>query len=136
MEAHHVLEFTLGDEHYCLDSEYVSVIVNRSWYEMTSISDAPPHIEGTIIHRNDTVTIVDPHEEFPLAVADDDREKLIIFTDEWTADERIGWAVTDVTGVSTIDPENIDETNDETTNGIVTRDERRLIWTVPSMVEA
>lgn len=60
MTSHQVLEFTLGEEQYCIDIEYVTEVVSRSKKDVTSIPDSPPHVEGAIDLRGETTRVIDP----------------------------------------------------------------------------
>ncbi|MFB6232760.1 MAG: chemotaxis protein CheW, partial [Haloarculaceae archaeon] len=102
MTNQQVLEFTLNHETYCTNIEYVSEIVSRSDGDVTSVPNAPPHVEGVMDLRGDMTKIIDPRTVLSLDLsADVDTEKVIVFSDAGDDGENVGWAVTDVTEVST-----------------------------------
>jgi len=135
MTEQQVLEFTLNDDQYCTGIEHVSEIVRRSGDDLRSLPDAPPHVEGVMDLRGDVTTIVDPRIVLSLDMAaKGDRDIVIVFADEGTDGESNGWAVDDVMRVSTINTEAVEKTDDETTKGIITREEGFLVWTAPEAI--
>jgi purine-binding chemotaxis protein CheW len=85
MGSHQVLEFTLGEEQYCIDIKYVTEVVSRSKRDVTSIPDSPPHIEGTVDLRGETKRVLylstkllsDGHEYDGIS-----QERMIFFDDD------------------------------------------------------
>lgn len=132
MTEQQILEFTLNGDQYCTDIEHVSEIVRRSGDDIRTLPDASPHVEGVMDLRGETTKIIDPRKVLSLdATAHNDRDKIIVFEGVDSDAESIGWAVNDVTRVSTIDTENVEETDEETIKGILNRDEGFLVWTSP-----
>lgn len=70
-EVHHsdtetqVLEFTLGEEQYCVTIEAVNEIVKAA--EVTPMPDTPPAVIGMMDLRGKTTTIVNPKPVFEAA---------------------------------------------------------------------
>lgn len=111
-----VLTFTLGDEEYCVDIEYVAEIVDGG--EMTPIPNSADHVEGVMDLRDRTTTIVNPCRV--LDTEGVDAEELmtdggrtwnrIIVLDPETADTDgvTGWLVSDVEEVAEVSEEEIE----------------------------
>ena len=59
-----VLEFALGDETYCVSIDYVTEIVDVG--ELTTVPNAPRHVEGVMDLRGRTTSIVDPKTVFDI----------------------------------------------------------------------
>lgn len=137
MTEQQVLEFTLNGDQYCIDIKHVSEIVRRSGDSIRSLPDAPQHVEGVMDLRGEMTKIVDPRQVLSLDVTGEgDRDKVIVFADQSADNESIGWAVNDVTRVSTIETEDVEETDEETIKGILNRDEGFLVWTSPETITA
>ena len=51
-----VLKFTLGDEDYCVDIDYVAEIAEGE--NMTAVPDSAPYVEGVMDLRGRTTTII------------------------------------------------------------------------------
>jgi len=139
MGSHQVLEFTLGEEQYCLDIEYVTEVVSRSKRDVTSIPDSPPHVEGAIDLRGETTRVIDPSTRLlPDGYEDDgiSQERMIVFGDERATGARSGWAVTDVLRISTIDPGSVEAVDEEVVNGIVARKDGHVVWIDPETISA
>lgn len=135
MADQQVLEFTLNDETYCTDIEHVSEIVRRSGGDLTSVPNAPRHVEGVMDLRGEMTKIIDPREVLSLDEdADLENDKVIVFADAGDGDDSVGWAVADVTQVSTIDTENVKDVDEAAVKGIVNRDDGFLIWTEPETI--
>jgi purine-binding chemotaxis protein CheW len=137
MGSHQVLEFTLGEEQYCLDIEYVTEVVSRSKKDVTSIPDSPPHVEGAIDLRGETTRVIDPstrlspdgHEDTEI-----NQDRMIVFDTEMTAGGRSGWAVTDVRRILTIDPDSVEAVNEEMVNGLVAGEDGHIVWIDPETI--
>lgn len=133
MPARQVLEFTLNGEQYCLDIEYVSEIVRRSADDVRSLPDAPPHVEGVMNLRGETTKIVDVGAVLSLE-SSDDRDRVIVFNGE--SGETLGWAVDDVTRVTTVDTADLEDADEPAIEGILNRDEGFLLWADPEEIAA
>lgn len=137
MADQQVLEFTLNDDKYCIDIEYVSEIVRRTESDLTSVPNASRHVEGVMDLRGETTKIIDPRTVLSLDVSDDYvNDTIIILEDSGSNGDNIGWAVNDVRRVSTIDIENVEQTHEVTTKGIINRDDGFLICTTPDTIAA
>lgn len=137
MADQQVLEFTLNDEQYCIDIEYVSEILGRTDGDLTSVPNASRHVEGVMDLRGETTKIIDPRTVLSLDVSDDHvNDTIVVLEDTGSNAEDIGWAVTDVTRVSTIDTENVERTDEVTIKGIINRNDGFLIWTSPDTITA
>ncbi|QSG10855.1 Chemotaxis signal transduction protein [Halapricum desulfuricans] len=131
-----VLEFQLGDETYCVSIDYVTEIVDVG--ELTSVPNAPPHVEGVMDLRGHTTSIVNPKVVFDIDGGDPSR--IIVFDPEIADDEQgaVGWLVDEVHQVSQVDPENVDRspTSDDidSVRGVVKRDGGFVIWVNPDAI--
>jgi purine-binding chemotaxis protein CheW len=139
MTSQQVLEFTLGEEQYCIDIEYVTEVVSRSKKDVTSIPDSPAHVEGAIDLRGETTRVIDPstrllpdgHEDNGVS-----QDRMIVFDTGVTTGERSGWAVTDVLRILTIDPESIEVVDEAMVNGLVAREDGHIVWIDPDIIVA
>ena len=129
-----VLEFALGDETYCLDIGVIDEIVDAG--DLTRVPNAPPHVEGVMDLRGRTTTIVDPKTLFSID-ATGTRERIVVFDDEQVrAGGTVGWIVDEVFQVRDVEPADVDgETaaDDPGVHGIVTADDRFVVWVTPSV---
>ena len=139
MTAQQVLEFTLGEEQYCIDIEYVTEVVSRSKKDVTSIPDSPPHVDGAIDLRGETTRVIDPsvrlcqdgHGETGIS-----QDRMIVFDTEMTTGGRSGWAVTDVRRILTIDPGSVEAVDEAMVNGLVAREDGHIVWLDPEIISA
>jgi purine-binding chemotaxis protein CheW len=139
MGSHQVLEFTLGEEQYCIDIEYVTEVVTRSKKDVTSIPESPPHVEGAMDLRGETTRVIDPsarllqngHEN-----TDINQDRMIVFDTEMTMGGRSGWAVTDVRRILTIDPDSVEAVDEEMVKGLVALEDGHIVWIDPETVSA
>ena len=139
MGSHQVLEFTLGEEQYCLDIEYVTEVVSRSKRDVTPIPDSPPHVEGAIDLRGETTRVIDPSARLSPDGHEDNgiiQDRMIVFDIEMATGARSGWAVTDVLRISTIDPGSVEAVDEEVVNGIVAREDGHVVWIDPETISA
>ena len=131
-----VLEFQLGDETYCVSIDYVTEIVDVG--ELTSVPNAPPHVEGVMDLRGRTTSIINPKTVFDIDGGEPSR--IIVFDPEVANDEQgaVGWLVDEVHQVSQVDPENVDRspTSDDidSVRGVVKRDGGFVIWVNPDAI--
>ncbi len=132
-----VLEFQLGDETYCVSIDYVTEIVDVG--ELTTVPNAPPHVEGVMDLRGRTTSIVNPKTVFDIDGGDPSR--IIVFDPEIATDEQgaVGWLVDEVDQVSQVDPANVDQsptTEDvSSVRGVVKRDDGFVIWVNPDAIQ-
>jgi purine-binding chemotaxis protein CheW len=130
-----VLEFTLADEQYCLDIEYIEEIVKQD--VVTRVPNTPEFIEGVVDLRGQITTILNPK----MAIGKDDAAAgdLIVVFDPDNFDEQgnIGWVVDDVRQVSPVAESQINEPpmQEEYIQGVIDRedDEEFVIWTTPDL---
>lgn len=134
-ETVQVLTFTLGDENYCVGIDHVTEIVEAG--DVTSIPNAPDHVEGMMDLRGETTTIIDPRG--PLGIesngsANGSRNRIVVFDpDGFEHGSATGWTVDDVHNVLRISRANVDTGPVETdgVNGVVKREGDFLIWVSP-----
>lgn len=122
----YVLEFSLGDNRYCMDIANVDEIVDAD-EEITSVPNADPQVVGVVDLRGKTTTVVDP--------------KVALNVDGETAGRRIvvlsghdgkGLLIDDVHQVERVDRDAVDEsTATDTTLGVIRRDDRFVVWVDP-----
>lgn len=119
-----VLEFTLGEERYCLDIEAVDEIVKPS--DITELPDAPPDVVGIMNLRGESTTLVNPAITIGVDVVGDNQQ-IIIFDDN--DGKRLGWLVDHVESVSDLDGSVVESsTGSEYIDGIVTGGEQFVLW--------
>jgi purine-binding chemotaxis protein CheW len=133
-----VLEFELGEETYCVSIDYVTEIVDVG--ELTAVPNAPRHVEGVMDLRGRTTSIINPKVVFDIT-SDRAPQRIIVFDPEISEEEgAIGWLVDEVDQVSTLDPENVDQSpgskQAESIEGIVKRDAGFMIWVNPTAIQA
>jgi purine-binding chemotaxis protein CheW len=139
MGSHQVLEFTLGEEQYCIDIEYVTEVVSSLREDVTSIPDSPPHAEGEFQFRGETTRIIDPRARlFPERYEANGirQDRMIVFDTKMMTGERSGWAVTDVLRIVTIDPDSVEAVDEEMVSGCVAREDGHIVWIDPETISA
>ena len=137
-----VLTFTLGDETYCLDIDYVAEIVDGE--ELTRVPDTASHVEGVMDLRGRTTRIVDPRgvlgdaEAGPTTLATDGgrTRRRIVVLDETALDgaSRTGLLVTDVEEVVDVTDDRVDTAGFDDAalvRGLVTADDGFTVWLDP-----
>ena len=132
-----VLEFTLGDETYCVSIGYVTEIVDIG--KLTQVPNAPAHVEGVMDLRGRTTSIVDPKVVF--GIDDDSKGKrIIVFDPDIVQDQgAAGWLVDEVFQVVQVTPEQVDQSpaNDSgSIRGVIKRDDEFVIWIDPAVVHS
>lgn len=132
-----VLEFKLGEETYCVSIDYVTEIVDIG--DLTTVPNAPPHIEGVMDLRGRTTSIVDPKVVFNLTGESDDARRIIVFDPDIVEDQgAAGWLVDEVHQVVQVDPDDVDESpaqDDDSIHGVIKQDEGDfVIWVDPQSV--
>ncbi|QPV63658.1 purine-binding chemotaxis protein CheW [Halosimplex litoreum] len=132
-EETRVLEFTLGDEQYCLDIEYVEEIVKRE--TVTRVPNTPDCVEGVVDLRGQITTILDP--KVLLDISEAGSKDLIVVFDPDAFDDQgaVGWVVDDVNQVTPITEEEVNDSpvDQDHINGVVDRDGEFVIWTTPEL---
>ncbi|MCQ4332703.1 chemotaxis protein CheW [Natronomonas sp. F2-12] len=133
VETEQVLEFSLGEETYCVSIEYVTEIVDMG--ELTPIPNSPPHVEGVIDLRGNTTSIIDP--KVGLGVEGELGDRIVIFDSTIFEDDRsVGWAVDSVEEVSDISAEDVDDSpvDRDHIRGLIKRDSEFVVWINPETV--
>jgi len=132
-EETRVLEFSLGDEQYCLDIEYVEEIVKRE--TVTRVPNTPDCVEGVVDLRGQITTILDP--KVLLDIDQTGSKDLIVVFDPDAFDDQgaVGWVVDDVNQVTPITEEEVNDSpvDQDHINGVVDRDGEFVIWTTPEL---
>jgi len=134
-EETRVLEFTLDDEHYCLDIEYIEEIVKHE--NITRVPNTPEHVEGVVDLRGQITTILNPK----VTIGKENKEAgelIVVFDAEAFEDQGyIGWVVDDVRQVSPIVESEVNDPpmSEEYINGVIDRedDDEFVIWTSPDL---
>lgn len=132
-----VLEFSLGDETYALDIEYIEEIAHVG--DLTPIPNSPPHITGVMDLRGRTTAVVDPKLLFNVSDEADGKRILVFDPDQLAEGEAIGWIVDEVHQVVTVRPDDADEapgTENEAIRGVIKRDGEFVIWIDPEAISA
>jgi purine-binding chemotaxis protein CheW len=134
-EETRVLEFTLDDEHYCLDIQYIEEIVKQE--TITRVPNTPEFVEGVVDLRGQITTILNPKVTLEKD-NDDPGELIVVFDGEAFEDQGyIGWIVDDVRQVSPITDSEVNDPpmGESYINGVVDRDdeEQFVIWTTPEL---
>jgi len=135
-EQTRVLEFTLHDEHYCLDIDYIEEIVKEE--TITRVPNTPAFVEGVVDLRGQITTILNPKVTIdkPDTAAG---ELIVVFDSDAFEDQgHVGWVVDDVRQVSLISEGEVNDPpiEDEHINGVIDRDDETefVIWTSPELV--
>lgn len=130
-----VVEFTLGEEHYCISIEHVDEIIDMDETELTALPDSSHHVEGLLDLRGNTAKIINPKRRFD--VGDTSIGNRVIVFEASEEDDYVGWAVDDVEQVSRIQPETVEESDDsDALRGIVNREDGFLLWAKPNLALA
>lgn len=125
-----VLEFTLGEEQYCVTIEAVNEIVKAT--ELTPMPDTPPAVVGMMDLRGQTTAIVNPKRVFE---TDEQTagEQVIIFDDD--LHQQFGWLVDRVRRVENFQDSEMELVEDNKfVSGVVSRDGKFTLWVDPDCV--
>jgi purine-binding chemotaxis protein CheW len=123
-----VLEFTLGDQQYCLGIDRIEEIVKAG--EMTTLPNTSPGVAGVMDLRGETTTILDPASIFDIHSEKTSQQVIIL-----DSDERIGWLVDRVNRVSSLHGADVDSGPDSPyISGLISDGERFVIWVEPEAV--
>jgi purine-binding chemotaxis protein CheW len=133
-----VLEFKLGGETYCVSIDYVTEIVDIG--NLTQVPNAPAHVEGVMDLRGRTTSIVNPKPIFGID-GEGAEQRVVVFDPSIAADQAAaGWLVDEVYQVVQVDPEQVDDSpaqgSDGSIHGVVKRDDDFVIWVDPAAVHA
>jgi purine-binding chemotaxis protein CheW len=129
-----ILEFTLDDEQYCLDIQYIEEIVKHT--AITRVPNTPEFVEGVVDLRGQITTILNPKVTIdkPNKGAGD---LIVVFDSEAFEDQgHIGWVVDDVRQVSPISEDDVNDPpmQEDYINGVIDRDDGEfVIWTTPDL---
>lgn len=133
-ESTQVLEFTLGNERYCIYIDMVDEIVDAG--QLTRIPNSPPQVEGVMDLRGQTTSIINPKTVFDID-QEGDRNRIIVFDPDTVGVQgTIGWIVDEVYQVSEITPDDVDETtttDDDNVRGIVKGENKFVVWVDPNI---
>ena len=135
-EETRVLEFTLNDEHYCLDIEYIEEIVREE--TITRVPNTPAFVEGVVDLRGQITTILNP--KVTIGKPDTTPGDLIVVFDSDAFEDQghVGWVVDDVRQVSLISDAEVNDApvEDEHINGVIDREDEDsfVVWTTPELV--
>lgn len=125
-----VLEFELDDKQYCVDLDLVDEIVNNE-NSITTIPNSAPEVKGVMDLRGKTTQIIDPRIALDLASGADPKY-VIVFESE---DRPFGWLIEDVTQVTTLEQDHLDESvANESINGVFKQADTFTIWVDPEDV--
>lgn len=133
-----VLEFELGEETYCVSIDYVTEIVDVG--DLTQVPNAPAYVEGVMDLRGRTTSIVDPKALFGIDESGAKRRVVVFDHDIIENQGAAGWLVDEVYQVVTVEPDQVDaspgEGSDGSIRGVVKRDDDFVIWVDPAAVHA
>ncbi|MCD2202645.1 chemotaxis protein CheW [Halobacterium sp. KA-6] len=122
-----VLEFSLGDDRYCIDIAHVDEIVDAT-EDVTAIPNADANVVGVVDLRGETTTVVDPRVRLGVE-GSPDGSRIVVLSEH----ESTGLLVDDVHEVESVDPADVDDSAaSETTRGVVRRDDRFVVWVEPN----
>jgi purine-binding chemotaxis protein CheW len=125
-----VLDFTLGEDQYCVRIKAVNEIVKAT--DLTPMPDTSPAVVGMMDLRGQTTAIVNPKQVFE-TTEQTPGEQVIIFDRE--SDQQFGWLVDRVRSVETLQHQEIESVEDNKfVNGIVSRDGGFTLWVDPDRV--
>ncbi|GAB3670926.1 chemotaxis protein CheW [Halopiger thermotolerans] len=130
----HVLEFSLGENRYCVDIGYVAEIVDTD--QLTAVPNTPDHVEGVMDLRGETTKIVNLRRIF--GETDDDSvigNRIIVFKRKRGSDERVGWLADEVYQVQEVWTDAVDTSVDgEGIAGVIRRNDEFVFWIDPTSV--
>jgi len=139
MVTYHVLEFTPGEEQYCIDIEYVTEVLSRSKRDETSIPESPPHVGGKIDLRGEITGVIDPRAGLMPEGNEVDghsQDRMIVFDVEKTTGRDSGWAVTAALRILTVDSEPVGAVDGDLINGLVAGEDGQIVRVDPETVSA
>ncbi|GAA0273824.1 chemotaxis protein CheW [Halobacterium noricense] len=121
-----VLEFSLGDDRYCIDIAHVDEIVDAT-EDVTAIPNADANVVGVVDLRGETTTVVDPRVRLGVE-GSPDGSRIVVLSEH----ESTGLLVDDVHEVESVGLADVDDSAaSETTRGVVRRDDRFVVWVEP-----
>ncbi len=130
-----VLEFTLDDEQYCLDIEYIEEIVKHT--NITRVPNTAKFVEGVVDLRGQITTILNPKVTIDKPNTDAGDIVVVFDGDAFEDQGYIGWVVDDVRQVSPVSDEEVNDPPmaEDYINGVIDRedDDHFVIWTTPDL---
>jgi len=134
-ESTRVLEFTLGDEHYCIDISLVEEIVKRD--SVTRVPNTDEYIEGVVDLRGQITTILDPKALMDIDAAGSETLMIVFDPDAFDDQGALGWIVDEVQQVAPIAESEVNQppVDEDYIRGVVDRDDSDefVIWTKPEV---
>lgn len=128
-----VLEFSLGDEYYCLDIEYVEEIVKRD--AVTRVPNTPDFVDGVVDLRGQITTILEPKEMMDIETEGSQNLIVVFDPDQFEDQGAVGWVVDEVRQVVPITEGEVNSppVDAEYINGVIDREEydQFVIWVEP-----
>jgi purine-binding chemotaxis protein CheW len=130
-----VLEFTLGEEYYCLDISHVEEIVKRD--SITRVPNTPDYVEGVVDLRGQITTILNPKHLLDIDASGEESLLVVFDPDDFEDQGAIGWVVDAVRQVVPIAESEINKPPVEEAyiEGVVDREEAEggefVIWVDP-----
>ena len=131
-----VLEFSLGEETYALNIEYIEEIAHVG--ELTPIPNSPPHVTGVMDLRGRTTSVVDPKILFGIQGEGAGKRILVFDPIQLSEGQAIGLTVDEVHQVVTASMDDVDEapgTDMNAIRGVLKRDGGFVIWVDPEGIE-
>lgn len=134
-----VLTFTLGEEEYCVDIEYVTEIVDGG--ELTTLPDSKEYVEGVMDLRGRTTTILNPTEILETDVSDlvtdggrTDHRIIVLDSEALETESAVGWLVSNVHDVRAVSEDLVDADAVKHTDlirGLISEKDGFTIWVDP-----
>jgi len=123
-----VLEFTLGDERYCVDIDHVEEIVKAG--DLTPLPNTPPQVAGVMDLRGTSTTILDLRSVLGIDTAAAGGQVVV-----FDGDQRVGWLVDRAHRVNTLDDVEVDTVPESPhVGGVISDGGRFVVWVEPSTV--
>ena len=135
-----VLEFTVGDQVYCIDIERVEEIVKRE--EVTRVPNTDDYVEGVVDLRGQITTILDTKQLLDVETAGRESLLVIFAPDAFEEHGTVGWVVDEVRQVVPVVDSHVRRppSEDDHVRGIVDREDEDelIVWIRPgrAMTEA
>ena len=123
-----MLEFTLGEERYCVGIDGVEEIVKAE--DVTPLPNTPSEVAGVMDLRGQTTTILDPTAVFDID-APQSSQQVVVFD----SDQRVGWLVDRVHRVNGFQDADVNAVPDSpNVSGVISDDGQFTIWVEPHTV--
>ncbi|MDZ7850257.1 MAG: chemotaxis protein CheW [Halodesulfurarchaeum sp.] len=129
-DEHQVLEFELGEKDFCVGLDAVDEIVNKD-DDITGIPNSDRKVSGVMDLRGRTTTIIDPGVALDVQV-ETGPKYVIVFESE---DRPFGWLIDDVSRVSSLSEEHLDDSvANGTIEGVFKQDGDFIVWVDPDTI--